>query len=130
MRISAGEASIFRNDGTTELVVEADRDHRIGAVDGVRHLAVHRVRSAGAVVPAHGVIAVLELADQIVGDRVGNAAAGGQAALLVGERIDRETGGGAGVSDVAIRPAAIDEQQYAVDGDAAARNDRGCLLYT
>jgi hypothetical protein len=48
--ISSGETSIFRNDGTSELEVEAERHDRVGGLGGIGELAVRRERRAGTVV--------------------------------------------------------------------------------
>jgi hypothetical protein len=63
---------------------------------------------------------LLDLADQVVGDRIGDAAAGGKPTPMIAELVNAHAQIGIGVVDVADRPTAGEEQQQAIDGDAAA----------
>src|ERR1700680_3742003 len=83
-----GPGSIFCNDSPPKLEVEAQRHDRIGIVHRVGQLAVKR---SSADVSAKVKIAILHLADQIVGDRISDAAAGGQTAPVGIELIDSES---------------------------------------
>src|SRR3984957_16445551 len=110
----ASIASILRDDRSAELVVEPDCHDRIGAGDRVRELAVRRQTGggdAGAGEAAEIVIAVFEFADQVVGDRVSDTAAGHQAAPVVAERIDPQCRNRIGVDVIklAIGTAAGEE---------------------
>src|SRR5258708_8787183 len=121
---SSREPSILRDDRPAEFEVQAQRYNRIGIVHGVGNLAVERSET---LVPAKIVVAIFELADQIVGQRVGNPAAGSDAASVSRELIDAKYGIGVGMLEIAVGPAAGEEQQQAVDGDAASRTKRGAV---
>src|ERR1700720_2949613 len=124
--MGSGEPSVFRNDGAAEVefVVEADRHDRVGVVDGVRQNAVERIVAGK---PAEVVVAILELADQVVGDGVSDTAAGGQAAALNRERIDGASGNGIGMRQAGGCPATVKEQQQAINRDTASRTKRAAV---
>ena len=116
-------ASILRDHRVAaELEVEPDHHGRIGVRHRVRqHTVGRRIAMERAVVE----IAILELSDQIVGERISDATAGGQAAPCGLERVHADAGIGVGVRQLAISPTAREEQQQAVDRDAAAPPERG-----
>src|ERR1700680_4524408 len=74
-----GRASILRNDRPPAFVVQTQRHDRIGAVDAE---GKHAGDGIAANEPAEIVVAIFEFADQVVGDGVGDTAAGGQAAAV------------------------------------------------
>src|ERR1700761_2800084 len=119
--------SVLREDRAAELVIEAQSHDRIGIGDVVGKLTVRRdARGANrsARVRSEIVVAVFELADQIVGDRVSDASARRQTAPVTIELIDAERRIGIGVTQIAIGPAAGEEQQQAIDRNAAAGANR------
>ncbi|HLI99553.1 MAG TPA: hypothetical protein VKT76_07545, partial [Bradyrhizobium sp.] len=81
-------SSIFRDHGTAELEIDAGRDGGIGRFRRVRNLSVRRQRMAGAVIAVEIGVTVLELPDDMIGQRIGDAATGGQAIGLDVEPID------------------------------------------
>jgi hypothetical protein len=117
--------SVLRNDGPAEFVVEAQRHDRIGAVDGVGQ---HAGGGSSANESAEIVVSIFELADQVVGDRVGDTATGRQAASLNRELLGAESGNEVGMTQKAQCPAAVEEQQHTVNGDAASGAKRGAIL--
>src|SRR3984893_10819757 len=117
--------SILGNDGPPEFVIQTQRHDRVGAVDNVGQLTVGREnRQSGAGVPAKIVVAIFHLADHVVGQRVCDTATGSEAAPVCRELIYARYRGGVGMKEIAIRPAAGEEQQQAVNGDTASRTKR------
>src|SRR5579863_2876874 len=119
------EPSIFRDDRAPELEVKADRHSVVGGLGGVGNLPVRREWAAGTVVTIEVGEAVFDLGKDVVGDRVGDTAAAGQAVGVDRELVsDRETrnlrDSGVGMLNIAEGVAAGEEQQQAVDHDATS----------
>src|ERR1700730_7452611 len=122
LRLARG--SEFRNDRPAEFVIETDSQDRVGAVDGVGQHTVERIVANE---PAEIVVAIFELAENVVGDRVGDAAAGGKAAAMNRELVGADAGIDISMTEIAQCPATIEEQQQAVDGDTATGTERGAI---
>ena len=124
---NSAATSVFRNDRTSELEIKSERDDRVGGNSRVGQLAVHREprdRAARPVVAGEAGVAIIELGDDIVRDRVGDTATAGQTVSCDIERIDGSDKRGIGMLDTAEGITAIEVEQPAVGGKAGAHKKR------